>query len=86
MIPSLRKHDSQIVSDETSERFTQENKHPTREERLAKNNKECKHLIEYLISKKYPEGLTKNEAWNLINQAKTDIYGIGLVSGVSESG
>ena len=58
---------SQIVSDETSERFTQENKCPTREERLAKNNKECKHLIEHLISKKYPEGLTKNEAWNLRN-------------------
>ena len=74
MIPSLRKHDSQIVSDETSERFTQENKHPTREERLAKNNKECKHLIEYLISKKYPEGLTKNEAWNLRNQAKTHLW------------
>ena len=64
-----------------------ENKRLTREKRLAKHNKQCKHLIEYLISNKYPEGLTKNEARKLRNQAKTLrlIYGIRLVSGVSKS-
>ena len=43
------KYDSQIVSDETPEISTQENKRPTRGKRLAKHNKQCEHLIEYLI-------------------------------------
>jgi hypothetical protein len=74
MTPSPRKNDSQIVSDETSEISTEENKHPTREERLGKHNMQCENLIEYLVSNKYPEGLTKNEARNLRNQANTHLW------------
>ena len=67
MTPSPRKNDSQIVSDETSEISTEENKHPTREERLGKHNMQCKNLNRV-------EGLTKNEARNLRNQAKTHLW------------
>ena len=83
MAASRRKHDWQIVSDETSEISTKENKHPTREERLAKHNMECEHLIEYLTPHKYPEGLTKNGLG--ISETKIRlIYWIWLVSSVSK--
>ena len=82
MTPSPGKNDSQIVSDETSEISTEENKHPTREERLDKHNMQCENLIEYLVSNKYPEGLTKNEARNLRNQAKTHLWDSTIVSTV----
>ena len=49
----------------------QQKHHPSREERLANHKMQCQHHIMYLTTNICPEGLTKNNARNIRNQAKT---------------